>query len=164
MTWRETEDASGLRVDFSGPGPSSRVVVVFAWLFLASSLFMFAFLLLVARMGLITFVMFAPFIAAGVFVVVKMRPHPSRGRLGFARGRITVDGLREAIDVASINEIDAVRGEQNYYLNDEPRSIVWFDVVARTERGERVLARFSDSDCATFFCERVRLLAKLPQR
>jgi len=109
-------------------------------------------------MGLITFVMFAPFIAAGVFAVVKMRPHPSRGRLGFARGRITVDGLREAIDVASINEIDAVRGEQNYYLNDEPRSIVWFDVVARTERGERVLARFSDSD------RHVLLRARTPPR
>jgi hypothetical protein len=162
MTWQETEDASGVRVDFSGPA-ASRAAAFIAWAFLGSSIFMFVFMLLVAAYGSLTCLLFLPFVVVGFLATIKMWPHSSRGRLVVTRGRISRGGLGAAIDVASINEIVCVPGEAEYSVNDEPRTVRWFDAIVRTKRGQRVLARFAEKEHATFFCERVCVLAKLPR-
>jgi hypothetical protein len=159
MTWQETENAAGWRVDFSG-ARSSRAAGMIALLFLVSGVGMMLFMLFAVKGA--TFVLFTPFVAFGLFAVMKTWPHSSRGRLVVADGRISF-GLRSAIDVASIREIACVDVEREYSVNDVPRTVRWFDAVARTERGERVLASFAERECATFFCERVCVLAKVPR-
>jgi len=162
LTWQETEDAVGVRVDFSA-ARASIALALMAWAFLASVIGMLVFLeAQVVHGGAVALLVFVPFILAGVLLSVKTWPYPSRGRLVIADGRISLGGLRAPIDIASIDEIVCVDGEREYFVNDERRTVRWFDAVARTKRGERVLARFAERECAAFFCERVCVLAKVP--